>query len=138
MLFINSESLEERYGVSYTNSGECELMVDLLKHLRSIGVDLNRFGFVSPYAGQTNLMRQRVKELQLEENVRTIDSWQGREVDCMILSAVRSNPRSSVGFIDNQRRINVALTRAKHGLIIIGNARTLSTDEKWGLLVKLF
>ncbi len=62
-----------------------------------------------------------ISGLEIEDNVKTIDSWQGREIDYVIFSAVRCNNRGSVGFLDNKRRINVSLTRAKHGLIIIGN-----------------
>lgn len=53
----------------------------------------------------------------------------------MVFSAVRSNKRGKVGFIENERRINVALTRAKHGLIIIGNSETLIHNEKWAYLI---
>jgi len=66
-----------------------------------------------------------VEQFDIGENVKSIDSWQGRETEVMIMSAVRSNTKGNVGFIDNERRINVALTRAKHGMIIIGNSNTL-------------
>jgi len=66
-----------------------------------------------------------VEQFGIGENVKSIDSWQGRETEVMIMSAVRSNTKGNVGFIDNERRINVALTRAKHGMIIIGNSNTL-------------
>ncbi len=56
----------------------------------------------------------------------------------MIFSAVRSNDRGKIGFLENYRRINVALTRAQHGLIIIGNAETLSTNQKWQTLISYF
>jgi senataxin len=56
----------------------------------------------------------------------TIDSMQGREKEIIIFSAVRSNPMGEIGFVSIQNRINVALTRAQHCLIIIGNAKTLS------------
>jgi superfamily I DNA and/or RNA helicase len=67
-------------------------------------------------------MKQDLQELGLRESVRTIDSWQGREKEFMIFSAVRCNNQGKIGFLENYRRINVALTRAQHGLIIIGNA----------------
>ncbi len=72
------------------------------------------------------------------ENVRTIDSWQGREKEFMIFSSVRCNIRREIGFLQNYRRTNVALTRAKHGLIIFGNANTLSSDDKWDALISFF
>ena len=69
----------------------------------------------------------------------TIDSWQGREMDFMIFSAVRSNRHGNIGFLKNERRTNVALSRAKHGMIIVGNAQTLSdADPNWKILIKVF
>jgi regulator of nonsense transcripts 1 len=79
-----------------------------------------------------------MQPLGIEENVLTIDSWQGREKEFMIMSAVRSNDEDRIGFLDSYRRINVALTRAQHGLIIIGNRMTLKSDEVWSAIIKHF
>lgn len=74
----------------------------------------------------------------------TVDGFQGREVDILILSTVRASVSSyrelgsksnSIGFVADVRRMNVALTRAKHSLWIIGNARTLQTNPHWCALV---
>ena len=73
--------------------------------------------------------------MELRQNVRTIDSWQGRETEYMIFSAVRSNKEGKIGFLENMRRTNVALTRAQHGLIIVGDAETLSSHPKWQTLI---
>ncbi len=67
--------------------------------------------------------------------MRSIDAWQGREKEYIIFSAVRSNKGGNVGFLENERRVNVALTRAKHGLIIIGNIHTLREDPSWRRLI---
>jgi superfamily I DNA and/or RNA helicase len=56
----------------------------------------------------------------------------------MIFSAVRSNRFGNIGFLENERRANVALTRAMHGMIIVGNAKTLESDAKWKLLIAQF
>lgn len=79
-----------------------------------------------------------LRDQGLSDNVRTVDSWQGREKEIMIFSAVRCNHRGSIGFLENERRTNVALTRAMHGMIIVGNARTLASDPKWKLLLEVF
>lgn len=71
----------------------------------------------------------------MSENVKTIDSYQGSEKEVIIFSCVRSNSNNSLGFLTDHRRMNVALTRAKYGMVIIGNAQTLMSDPKWNMLL---
>ena len=67
--------------------------------------------------------------------VNTIDSYQGSEKEAVIFSCVRSNDNGNLGFCSEYRRINVALTRAKFGQIIVGNLQTLRKDPKWKILI---
>lgn len=86
---------------------------------------------VTPYQGQVQMLKQHLSDtdifdtLDYAESVRTIDSWQGRECGVVIISTVRSNEAKKMGFLKKLRRLNVALTRAQHGLIVVGNADTL-------------
>ncbi|MFA5574544.1 MAG: AAA domain-containing protein [Brumimicrobium sp.] len=80
--------------------------------------------FISPYAGQVELAKERLKGI----HISTIDSFQGQEADLVIISLVRSNPNGAIGFLSDYRRMNVALTRAKKKLIIIGDSTTLTSD----------
>ena len=72
------------------------------------------YGFVTPYNGQTVILNQELKNLDSEAkfDIDTVDAWQGREKPVIVFSAVRSNKGGTVGFLENLRRMNVALSRA--------------------------
>lgn len=123
---------EERIGMSVRNKKEAEYICkDILPSIKSEFVnnpDLT-LGIISPYASQCDYMRSLISERQLRNCVHTIDSIQGMEFDVVIFSFVRSfNEHSGkkVGFVDDMKRLNVSLSRAKKKLIVIGNMRTLT------------
>ena len=109
-----------------------------------------KIGIITPYKSQLSLLRSRFSSAfgssvidDMEFN--TVDGFQGREVDILILSTVRAGDpgtsalginSSSIGFVADVRRMNVALTRAKLSLWILGNARTLQTNHNWAALIK--
>ena len=97
------------------------------------GVKPDQIGVITTYEGQRAYIVQLMQfngglspKLYEQLEVASVDAFQGREKDFIILSCVRSNEHQGIGFLNDARRLNVALTRAKFGVIIIGNAKVLS------------
>ncbi|KRY63840.1 Regulator of nonsense transcripts 1, partial [Trichinella pseudospiralis] len=105
--------------------------------LRS-GIRADQIGIITPYEGQRAYIVQHMllsgplnNKLYQEIEVASVDAFQGREKDIILLSCVRSNKHSEIGFLNDPRRLNVALTRARYGLIIVGNPKVLSRQPMW-------
>ena len=109
-------------GSSLQNEGELQIV---LKLIASEALPVQDTAFISPYAGQV----AAAKEL-LPAGMRqsTIDSFQGQEKETIILSLVRSNDEGDIGFLKDYRRMNVAITRAKERLFVIGDSATIGGD----------
>lgn len=109
-------------GSSLQNTGELSIVQQLIENEQ---LDLTHTAFISPYSGQV----AAAKEL-LSKTIRisTIDSFQGQEKETVLLSLVRSNDDGEIGFLKDYRRMNVAITRAKEQLYIIGDSATIGAD----------
>lgn len=132
---------EEFYGngMSYVNQMEAEYCYNVVKLLIDVGVKENNIGIITPYEGQRNLLLYKLSSLNTDLlEIKNVDGYQGREKDYIILSTVRSNPKGLIGFLNNERRINVGLTRAKFGLVVLGNPITLSKDKTWKKIIKFY
>jgi len=93
--------------------------------------------FITPYNGQL----QKAKEVLIDTPIKrfsTIDSFQGQEAACIILSLVRSNPSQQIGFLNDYRRINVALTRAQKKLYVVGDSSTIGADDFYSKMLDYF
>jgi hypothetical protein len=94
-------------------------------------------GVVTPYVAQVRqlkrLLNRVVPDGQDPEllEIASVDNFQGREKELIVFSAVRSNRTGTVGFLADWRRLNVMLTRARRGMVVCGNARTLRSDVHW-------
>jgi len=109
-------------GTSLQNEGELQVVQKLLETEQ---LDPLHTAFISPYAGQVTAAKE---VLPKQLRISTIDSFQGQEKEIIILSLVRSNDDGDIGFLKDYRRMNVALTRAKEQLFVIGDSATIGAD----------
>lgn len=129
-------------GTSFLNRSEAATVERIVTFMIRDGIKPQQIGVITPYEGQrayvVNFMTKNgplQSELYQNVEVASVDSFQGREKDFIIVSCVRSNEQQGIGFLRDPRRLNVALTRAKYGIIIIGNARLLAKNPLWNSLL---
>ena len=139
------DALETTDNMSYNNKAEAEQVMNVLVGLLAAG-ELRpcHIGIVTPYAAQVKLIRSYLRSRGVRTGidketgeagieVSSVDGYQGREKELMIVSTVRANNLNTIGFVADARRCNVTLTRARRGVIVIGHASTLSRDRRtWG------
>ena len=109
-------------GMSLQNEGELQIVQKLLI---AENLDPLTTAFISPYEGQVAAAKETLPK---EMRISTIDSFQGQEKEVIILSLVRSNDDGEIGFLKDYRRMNVAITRAKEQLFVIGDSATIGAD----------
>lgn len=114
---------------SKSNAGEVELVKEYVRTLVKAGVKDSDIVVISPYSAQIANLKIALKEEFSNIELGTVDGIQGREKECVILSLVRSNDRGEVGFLAESRRLNVAITRPKRHLCLVGNSQTLERDK---------
>jgi len=143
---------EESENESKYNIGECDLVIQTLKELLSLGIQRSDIGVITPYNAQVNLIKKQIRHSEdlliqtpaggskTSKNIEvcTVDGFQGREKEVIIISMVRSNPSHEIGFLSNERRMNVAVTRAKRLCVLIGDTGTVSKNAFLKNLVEYF
>jgi superfamily I DNA and/or RNA helicase len=147
-VFVSCKSEESYGGSSKENVGQADVVMQILNLLRtkrnatesSPSETPLSVTILSPYSRQVKHLRGRLANdsaLSKNTEVHTIDGFQGREAEVIIFTTVRSNASSDIGFLEDERRLNVALTRAQLGRIIVGNELTLREgSEIWGRAIK--
>ena len=135
---------------SLTNAEEARLVIhtlrDYIEMLSPQRIESERidFGIITPYRGQARLIRRLLKmqhyfrRLRRQISVGTVDGFQGQERDVIVISLVRDNDAGNIGFLRDLRRMNVAITRARMKLIVIGNVQTLSRHRFYRSLAEHF
>ncbi len=129
-------SMEDQLSSSFSYFNKAEVavvkkVIETLVHCRLFPGDI---GVISPYEQQVNLLRIALQDFGVE--IKTVDGYQGREKEVIVLSLVRANEQGNLGFLTDYRRLNVAMTRARRKLIIIGHKNTLQTNTVYTALLE--
>jgi regulator of nonsense transcripts 1 len=133
LLHVSSGKEDKDRKKSYFNIEESVHVKSVVRWLLDIrNVPASSVAVISPYNAQRDLLKKLLDDTM---EISSVDAFQGREKDFIIISAVRSN--EEIGFLKDERRMNVMLTRARKGLFIIGNLNTLyfSSSEAWKNLI---
>ena len=150
-LFIDTAGCgfeEKQVGTSTSNPEEAAFLVNYFlrywKELSEAGIPLKdlSIGIIAPYKEQLEAIRLAVENagsppFGQQLSINTVDSFQGQERDIILISMTRSNPDSRIGFLSEIRRMNVAMTRAKKKLVIIGDSSTLAQHAFYAELIEL-
>lgn len=135
--FVNVAGSEQKRGFSAYNSAEAEGIADVLQQILEAGVPAQELCVLTAYLAQRDEIRRAIGDRQLWQaqadlSVDTIDGYQGMERDIVLFSAARSNAERMLGFLADSRRMNVMLTRARRGIIVLGNADSLRHSSDMG------
>ncbi|PQP99080.1 DNA-binding protein SMUBP-2 [Prunus yedoensis var. nudiflora] len=125
---------------STLNEGEADVAIAHAKRLVQSGVQASDIGIITPYAAQVVLLRMlRSNEDKLKDlEISTVDGFQGREKEAIIISMVRSNSKKEVGFLSDNRRMNVAVTRARRQCCLVCDTETVSSNAFLKRLIEYF
>ncbi len=135
-LFLDTSEFDEKFerrikgSTSIQNRLEADIAIIVSNLFIKKGLDNRDIGIITPYDDQVDLISSHAKV-----EVNTVDGYQGREKEIIIISMVRSNKEGRIGFLKDLRRLNVSLTRAKRKLVIIGDSETLRTHPTYNRLI---
>ncbi|CAF1228145.1 unnamed protein product [Adineta ricciae] len=143
---VNSQEQLDPITQSYGNPPEAETVVCLVEFINSRAkVPFNQIGIITPYNYQVKLIQQKLTQHNLHQHkieIGTVDAFQGRQKDVILLSCVRatqttdsSTTTTGIGFVANRQRLNVSLTRAKYAMYILGHMASLNINEDWQKLI---
>jgi len=148
IMYWNVESKEETYmsAISYYNKEEAKCISQVIDEFFTKGLFPSDIGIITPYSGQEAYLKDNLSSLcchapkNFIDNIEisSVDAFQGREKNFIVFSCVRANNNCNIGFLSEINRLNVSITRAKYGLIIIGNAKTFMKNQTWQNLIMSF
>jgi DNA polymerase alpha-associated DNA helicase A len=113
------------------NEEEARLVTEHVDALIQAGLQETEIAIISPYNAQVATIRNLLKEIYPAIEIGSVDGFQGREKEAVLISLVRSNDEGNVGFLKEKRRLNVAMTRAKRHLFVVGDGDLLSRGDEF-------
>ncbi|XP_075041385.1 putative helicase senataxin [Mixophyes fleayi] len=139
IVFDVADGFEKKERESFSNPQEIKMVVALIKLIKS--KKIKNIGIITPYRAQKMLIIDELRKLFGNETrsseVDTVDGFQGRQKDCIIVTCVRANCiQGCIGFLASRQRLNVTITRAKFSLFILGSLRTLCENKDWNHLIQ--
>ncbi|KAM9351639.1 DNA-binding protein SMUBP-2 [Symphorus nematophorus] len=117
--------MEDTDEQSKGNQGEVDIVELHIKALTEAGLKAKDIAVIAPYNLQVDLLRQKLSARHPELEIKSVDGFQGREKEAVVLSLVRSNRKGEVGFLAEDRRINVAVTRARRHIAVVCDTQTV-------------
>ncbi|KAM5186878.1 putative helicase senataxin isoform 1-T4 [Callospermophilus lateralis] len=142
LVFDVGDGSERRDNDSYVNVQEIKLVMEIIKLIKDKRRDVTfrNIGIITHYKAQKTMIQKDLdKEFDRKgpAEVDTVDAFQGRQKDCVIVTCVRANAmQGSIGFLASLQRLNVTITRAKYSLFILGHLRTLMENQHWNHLIQ--
>ncbi|KAK0407333.1 hypothetical protein QR680_019139 [Steinernema hermaphroditum] len=118
---------EHRYASSYRNHGEAQIVAKYVKYLLHSGVAPEQIGVISPYSAQVDLLKKEIVHPKVATS--SVDAFQGQQKEVIVMSLVRNNDRGNLGFLCDDRRMNVAVTRARRQFVIVSNSRMMAEHK---------
>ncbi|TSX17015.1 DNA-binding protein SMUBP-2 [Bagarius yarrelli] len=121
--------MEDTDEQSKGNQGEVDIVALHARTLIEAGVQAKDIAVIAPYNLQVDLLRQKLSNQYPDLEIKSVDGFQGREKEAVLLSLVRSNRKGEVGFLAEDRRINVAVTRARRQLVVVCDSQTVRNHD---------
>jgi len=131
LISVKGKELMQKDSKSYYNDEEINQVEKRVNLLLKKGIEPDQIAVISPYKAQAKKLSKRLPDLEVD----TVDAFQGREKDVVIISFVRSNETAALGFLKDYRRLNVSISRAKSKLILIGHLKLLRTNPMYNELL---
>jgi len=122
------EEMTTNDGISKCNPGEAAVVVGHINSLVKAGVKIDDIAVVTPYNLQVELLRANLRPEFPDLDIKSVDGFQGREKEVVVLSLVRSNSNKEVGFLGEKRRLNVAVTRGRRQVFVVCDTETVRND----------